>query len=154
MCRSGTHFCMCRRRSALSFLHFICVSLVLCFSRSDGCGLLKASIHRPKNCSVTMGTGVNQEFIKASRFQFTTANRVHTYMTDSISRPLISGENTHAWKMSFKFRFFGLRSCLSIHRFQTSLVSQLDSPNPTCNLWMYLHLHKLKQNVISMLNVF
>lgn len=56
-----------------------------CFSRSDGCGLLKASTHRPKNCSVTMGTGVNQEFMTGRGFQFTTAKCVRTCETPSLS---------------------------------------------------------------------
>lgn len=56
-----------------------------CFSRSDGCGLLKASTHRPKNCSVTMGTGVNREFMKVRGFQFTTAKCVRTCETPSLS---------------------------------------------------------------------
>lgn len=55
-----------------------------CFSRSDGCGLLKASTHRLKNCSVTMGTGVNQEFIKMRGFQFTTGECVRTCETPSL----------------------------------------------------------------------
>lgn len=129
-----------------------------CFSRKDGCGLLKASTHRPTNCSITMGTGVNQEFIKARGFQFMMEECVRTCVWDSISLPLVLGGTYPCMEMSFEFSFLAtvvfihMRSC--VHRFQTSLVSQLDSPNPTCNLWMYLHLHKLKQNVISMLNVF
>lgn len=84
-----------------------------CFSRSDGCGLLKASTYRPKNCSITMGTGVIQEFIKARGFQFTTAECVRTYVWDSISLPLISGEHTHAWKRHMSSVFW-LRSCIFI----------------------------------------
>lgn len=134
------------------FLTAFCFSsgfYCLCFSRSDGCGFRKASTRRPKNCSVTMGTGVNQEFMKAKGFQFTTAKPIRAR---HLSASNFRG-NTHAWKRHLSSVTFGyVKNC--IHWFQTSLVSQLDSPNPTCNLWMYLHLHKLKQNVISMLNVF
>lgn len=85
--RSETHFCMCREQSALSFCHLICFSGLyrFCYSRSDGCGLLKANTNRPKNCSVTMGTGVNQEFMKVRGFQFTMPECVRTCETPSLS---------------------------------------------------------------------
>lgn len=154
-CVAPGHTSACVADGALFLSFFLPLHLCFsglyrfCFSRSDGCGFLKASTHRPKNCSVTMGTGVNQEFIKARGFQFTTGG-TRTHVRDSIPRPVVSGEHAHAWKTSFELGFFWLRSCFvhtrsCVHRFQTSLVSQLDSPNPTCNLWMYLHLHKLKQ---------
>ncbi len=56
-----------------------------CSSRSDGCGLLKANTYRPKNCSVTMGTGVNQEFMKVRGFQFTMPECERTCETPSLS---------------------------------------------------------------------
>lgn len=124
-----------------------------CFSRSDGCGLLKAweLQHNHGNWS---HSGIH----KSERIPVYDGGMC-SYLRVRLHLPASNFGGTYpCMETSYEFSFLATvvfihtRSC--VHRFQTSLVSQLDSPNPTCNLWMYLHLHKLKQNVISMLNVF